>query len=368
MNQLLHRWFFFNDHKDEHVSSLDGLRGIAVLLVMLSHATLEDLFFFDTTAFLGIGKGGVFLFYALSAYLLDKQITQALRKNEAHKSFWIRYFIRRFLRIYPMFIIALFIFWGVSSLGIKTQISNSKEFFQHLFLLDGRGVFWSIPVEFKYYFLSPLLLLVCHHMLRWDLKKIALMLIVLSALAMLLGSLIHLPKISTLRHLMIFLTGTFIAIFDVVKGKPGWMNVIGKMTGIICVVVLSILLFMNLNIMHDWLGITTNAGRKGLIIYSSLAAVLLMAALWDKSFFRKFLEWKVFRFTGIISFSLYLLHMPVIFLMTSGWWDVPEKLRVFVYFAATFLVSTITFLLIEKPVSRIRINTSKKQTISAVPD
>ena len=111
MGKLIDRWFFFNDQRKDHVRSLDGLRGIAVILVLLSHSSNNSIYFHDAIAFNGIGKGGVYLFYVLSAFLLDRQIALALMKQTAESFFWKRYFARRFLRIYPLFIISLIFFW-----------------------------------------------------------------------------------------------------------------------------------------------------------------------------------------------------------------------------------------------------------------
>ncbi|MEO5906750.1 MAG: acyltransferase [Saprospiraceae bacterium] len=352
MRNILNRWFFFNDHRVDHVRALDGLRGIAVLLVLLSHASIEKMYFLDNFIFLGIGKGGVFLFYALSAYLLDKQITIALRNQSADSFFWKRYFLRRVLRIYPLFILALFVFWSISSMGIKTQITDGMDFIRHLFLIEGRGVFWSIPVEFKYYFLSPFILLICHRYLHWDLKKIILFLGVLAIASIVVSFFIYLPKISTFRHIIIFLTGTAIAIYEITQRYPDWMNRIGKFIGVLSFLALGIFLCMNLIMQQEWFGITTNNGRKGLIIYSILSGIALFGAIYDTGLYKRFLELKILRYIGVISFSIYLFHMPVIFLLTSDMFSIPHALRVYFFFGGTFLMSTVTYLLIERPIAR----------------
>ena len=59
------------------IKSLDGLRGFAVLLVLLSHMSLVGINLVPGLDFAGIGKAGVYLFFVLSAFLLTWQSLEA---------------------------------------------------------------------------------------------------------------------------------------------------------------------------------------------------------------------------------------------------------------------------------------------------
>lgn len=104
---LMLKYFFPHDNDPEHSKALDDLRGIAVMLVLLSHASNVGIHFQYLLNFQKIGKAGVYLFFVLSAYLLDRQIAIAFINNKSSKLYWKNYFVRRFLRIYPLFVIAL---------------------------------------------------------------------------------------------------------------------------------------------------------------------------------------------------------------------------------------------------------------------
>ena len=71
------------------VPSLDGLRGLAVLLVLVSHASNIGVWLGPWFDCRGVGRYGVFLFFVLSAYLLTRQFfelspsSQARPKNSA---------------------------------------------------------------------------------------------------------------------------------------------------------------------------------------------------------------------------------------------------------------------------------------------
>ncbi|HYD90873.1 MAG TPA: acyltransferase, partial [Flavobacterium sp.] len=340
----------------DHVPALDGLRGIAVLLVLLSHTSNNNFYFHEALAFNGIGKGGVYLFYVLSAFLLDRQIAAAMLKQSADTFFWKRYFIRRFLRIYPLFIFSLVLFWALAQFGIPTTIMRSEDILWHALLLKGMGVFWSIPVEFKYYLISPLIMIACQRFFRWDVKKIMIFFLILSVCSFISDLLFDFHKISTLKYLTIFLTGTFISVWLLLKDPlprlPGWamtISLAGFLALIMCLV-------MNPNYMGDWFGISnSNNGRKVMLIYALCCGVMLFAAVQPKGWFSQLMRLKLLRLIGVISFSVYLMHMPVIFLMKSNVINIPAKTGIYFFFIATFTLSLVTFFLIERPLSRIRI-------------
>src|SRR4051794_1290022 len=87
--------------------ALDGLRGLAVLLVLLDHATDAELRLFPAANMNRAGKYGVYLFFVLSAFLLAhlslcQPDAQLLRART-----WCNYAVRRFLRIFPLYAIVL---------------------------------------------------------------------------------------------------------------------------------------------------------------------------------------------------------------------------------------------------------------------
>src|SRR5580658_2055432 len=86
-----------------HIDSFDGIRGIAVLMVLLAHGT-----WFKS------GWAGVDLFFVLSGFL----ITGILRKTRSEPFYWRRFYIKRATRILPpvlLAVIATVVLWPDSS-------------------------------------------------------------------------------------------------------------------------------------------------------------------------------------------------------------------------------------------------------------
>jgi peptidoglycan/LPS O-acetylase OafA/YrhL len=131
---------------------LDGLRGIAVLFVLLDHASDSEMQLFPGANLNRLGKYGVYLFFVLSAFLLTFQFYAKPREELVAGRTWRDYAFRRFLRIFPLYTVVLLAMIAMEKLSFT-------DLWTHLLLQDGKRVFWTIAVEVKFYMLLPLLVL-----------------------------------------------------------------------------------------------------------------------------------------------------------------------------------------------------------------
>ena len=130
---------------------LDGLRGIAVLMVLLSHASNGGHDVLPGLDASGIGRSGVFLFFILSSFLLTSQVLG--RADSGEGVGWGRFAVRRLVRVVPAFAVCLgvYVALGEFSPGVALQ---------HLVFLRGEAHFWTVPVEVLFYLSLPALALV----------------------------------------------------------------------------------------------------------------------------------------------------------------------------------------------------------------
>ncbi|HEV8508404.1 MAG TPA: acyltransferase [Chitinophagaceae bacterium] len=148
--------------------ALDGLRGFAILGVLLQH----NFSFLPVPRF---GWVGVDLFFVLSGFL----ITDILLKTKEQKNFLPNFYIRRMLRIFPLYYGSLILFFSLAPLisQFKDQYSyysaNQGMLWMHLQnwlyiakpKLDNHTVFshfWSLSVEEQFYLVWPLMILGCN--------------------------------------------------------------------------------------------------------------------------------------------------------------------------------------------------------------
>ncbi|MDX5435589.1 MAG: acyltransferase [Pontibacter sp.] len=144
------------------MAQLDGLRAIAVAVVVLFHWTPE-------VKQTGLGGLGVQLFFVLSGYLITGILLQARSKAEglgAGKAQIIRsFYARRFLRIFPLYyvVIALAALLGsvnvLQYLGWHLSYLTNFAIFQEGHWIGEASHLWSLAVEEQFYLLWPLVIL-----------------------------------------------------------------------------------------------------------------------------------------------------------------------------------------------------------------
>lgn len=139
---------------------LDGLRAIAVLAVAWSHWA-------PPRWLLGVPWGtGVQLFFVLSGFLITGILIDHRPADGAPLAkrigVWRSFYIRRLLRIFPLFYLVLVIAWLAGMSPIRSAwpwhaayLSNFYYFVGHP--LDGFRHFWSLSVEEQFYLVWPFL-------------------------------------------------------------------------------------------------------------------------------------------------------------------------------------------------------------------
>jgi peptidoglycan/LPS O-acetylase OafA/YrhL len=157
-----------------YVPELDGVRALAIGLVLLHHVWT-----YGGTSFLGvalskfaeIGWCGVDVFFGLSGFL----ITGILLDTKGRKNYWKSFYIRRSLRIFPLYYVTIGALWAVylmavPRLGIQTGEPAGPPWVYFLYLTNFAvtwngdfgflplDVSWSLAIEEQFYLFWPLLI------------------------------------------------------------------------------------------------------------------------------------------------------------------------------------------------------------------
>ena len=146
------------------IRSLDGLRAVAVLIVLVSHAGYGEVV---------PGGLGVTIFFFLSGYLIT---TLLLDEHGSNGRIHIGHFyLRRAFRLLPPLFVLLAIAYGLVALGwlsggfswdgLTSQVFYYANYFQILSddtqaVPTGTGILWSLAVEEHFYILYPALMFV----------------------------------------------------------------------------------------------------------------------------------------------------------------------------------------------------------------
>jgi peptidoglycan/LPS O-acetylase OafA/YrhL len=145
------------------IATLDGWRGIAILLVVVEHAGWEK---FEHRLWAGLGSLGVDIFFVLSGYIITARLLEEL---EATATIGLRsFYARRALRIFPVVACYLAVLCSLSMFLrmdlLPSQVAGSLFFFRNYqYSSHPAGIytaqFWSLSIEEHFYLLWPLTLL-----------------------------------------------------------------------------------------------------------------------------------------------------------------------------------------------------------------
>lgn len=360
------------------LDALDGLRGLAVLLVVGSHLSNHGIMFAPSFDMSGTGKSGVFLFFVLSSFLLTYPFI-AKGAAACDRAYLANYAFRRFMRIYPLYFAYLgigFVSTWLSSaithgqriVGIPFALSGD-EFLGHLLLQQGKGVTWSIAVEFHYYFLLPLVAYLFSLVVR---RRVLPTLLITAALIG-VGQLIWPPDDSSVNdirlgpYLPVFFIGSSVAVIHfnlktVDRSVTKAIRLLIELAGWASILVL-ILLAPSVSA-RLFEGALPNAQlHKQYLLFALLWSAVLLGCIDGIGVLRRCFEWKFLRYLGFISFSVYLLHVVIPGVATRL--VVSPILRAWITLAMTIAVSHLSWMLIERPMSRLRLSAAPLAKSSA---
>ncbi|MCK5943639.1 MAG: acyltransferase, partial [Planctomycetes bacterium] len=154
-------------HEPDRIAALDGVRGLAILCVLVMHGLyIGPLFGLDVMAHpyarvAFLGWSGVDVFFVLSGFL----ITRILVRSKGGPRYFRNFYMRRSLRIFPLYylVIVLLLYVlprppasGADQLAHLLYYQNWRYAFAHGELIDpARHVTWSLAIEEQFYILWP---------------------------------------------------------------------------------------------------------------------------------------------------------------------------------------------------------------------
>lgn len=355
-------------------SFIDSFRGVAIILVMLTHAN----YIFDPSiirSFFGIvqfGARGVQLFYMISAFTLFNSYYSRKVNNE---NSIISFYSRRFFRIAPMFYISLiFVILNLNfhffenyqlftnrynDLIRDYDLKNIKLWFLTTFTFTNGLYFrfiespypggWSIAVEFIFYFIAPFLF----YKIKTLTKALFLSIFSLFIAVVIDFLIIQFPFniILSLTWVSIFYQFFFFSLgiclfFHINENEKLKITNINKLQ----ISIIFILMFIN--ILLKIINVDLNLLFASNTIFSGILFYTLVFITYKYKF--AILDNKILQYIGKISFSIYLLHWWVIIAFSkisiihniksyTGW-----VLIFFLFVLINVLFATITYKYIEK--------------------
>jgi len=310
------------------IPALDGLRGIAIILVMLHHFTyyrptsgideqiVSVLIFFWT---------GVDLFFVLSGFL----ITGILLDTRGRERYFSNFYARRILRIFPLYYLILFLalvvlpmFPAVHSvlIGQDDVVALPPQWPYWLYLTNfsiaDRGwvhgwvdVAWSLAIEEQFYLFWPLVIWLCPPRLVAWLCTAIFVAEVFARSGARANDVAVLPiyVITWFR-----LDGLVIGALLAVALRRGIMPDLGRLVPIVVIVGVAGLVAVTIMGGHTWWW-NRRMQQYGYSLIAVIAGAMLVGAITRPadSLWPRMLSAGWLRAFGKYSYCLYLIHLPV---------------------------------------------------------
>ena len=336
---------------------IDGLRAIAVLVVIFYHAQITILGF---EPFKG-GYIGVDIFFVISGYLITSII---LKELEIKKNFsFINFYERRCRRILPVLIFIILVFlpfaWAYMlppafvdfAKSILYSIGFGSNFYFHYSGLEYGGIeamykpflhTWSLSVEEQYYIIFPIFLYFTFKHFNKYLFEILILVLVTSFLFAEWGSKNHISATFYFIHSRMWelLAGSILAYLEIKKGSRSENKILNELLPILGLLLIMFFVISNSDKINH---------PSFKTFFPVIGTCLFIWFSKKETLHNKILSSKPFVSVGLISYSLYLWHYPIFSFSRITETTQGNILIKFLIVLVIILLSVFTYFIIEKP-------------------
>lgn len=313
----------------KQIQVLDGIRGLAILLVMTYHFSIsfqQEEHFSQLDSIIAtifqMGWIGVDLFFVMSGFL----ITSILYTSTDHKNYFKNFYIRRFLRIFPLYYAVLFallvIAPQISSTAAEKTIQMREESIWFLsYLVNWRiaevggfsnfqsGYMWSLAVEEQFYVVWPFLVLFFKRRLALLCFSLIVIFAVLRLYLLMNGTKPGVVYVMTFTHLDGLLLGSALAVLKIdghLTAKVKRLLYAASILAIVC-------FFAVFMVSGKFVYYTYEVAAIGLLVISIIFSGLLIRTIDSPqgSYLQSLFSSRFLMLPGKLCYGLYLLHQPI---------------------------------------------------------
>ena len=327
--------------KRRYITGLDGIRAIAVIMVLAYHLKL---------ALFKSGFLGVTVFFVLSGYLITGILISEVEEEGTIdlKNFWLRRIRRLVPAVMSMAVVIIFVSAVVNKIiftkGCKDFLAsvlgfnNWWQIFNKVSYFEAAGVpspfthCWSLAIETQFYLIYPLILLGIYKLVKSRgegrakrgllFAGVTLLLALISVILMIV---LFDPQQDASRvyygtdtRAFSLLFGALLAILWEYQMVPGRLSASVNM--VLGSVSFAVLLVMTIAIN----GSSNFWYRGGQFVGTILTVLVIYTVSGRKTWLSRFLSNPVLKWIGDRSYSIYLWHYPIILLISKGikasWW------------------------------------------------
>ena len=327
--------------KRRYITGLDGIRAIAVIMVLAYHLKL---------ALFKSGFLGVTVFFVLSGYLITGILISEVEEEGTIdlKNFWLRRIRRLVPAVMSMAVVIIFVSAVVnrviftkgckdflaSVLGFNNwwQIFNKVSYFEAAGVPSPFTHCWSLAIETQFYLIYPLILLGIYKLAKSRgegrakrgllFAGVTLLLALISVILMIV---LFDPQQDASRVYYGTDTRAFSLLFGALLAILWEYRMVPRRLSASVNMVLGSVSFAALLVMTIAINGSSNFWyRGGQFVGTILTVLMVYAVSGRKTWLSRFLSNPVLKWIGDRSYSIYLWHYPIILLISKGikasWW------------------------------------------------
>ena len=327
--------------KRRYITGLDGIRAIAVIMVLAYHLKL---------ALFKSGFLGVTVFFVLSGYLITGILISEVEEEGTIdlKNFWLRRIRRLVPAVMSMAVVIIFVSAVVnrviftkgckdflaSVLGFNNwwQIFNKVSYFEAAGVPSPFTHCWSLAIETQFYLIYPLILLGIYKLVKSRgegrakrgllFAGVTLLLALISVILMIV---LFDPQQDASRVYYGTDTRAFSLLFGALLAILWDYRMVPRRLSASVNMVLGSVSFAVLLVMTIAINGSSNFWYRGGQFFGTILTVLMVYAVSGrKTWLSRFLSNPVLKWMGDRSYSIYLWHYPIILLISKGikasWW------------------------------------------------
>lgn len=327
--------------KRRYITGLDGIRAIAVIMVLAYHLKL---------ALFKSGFLGVTVFFVLSGYLITGILISEVEEEGTIdlKNFWLRRIRRLVPAVMSMAVVIIFVSAVVNRIiftkGCKDFLAsvlgfnNWWQIFNKVSYFEAAGVpspfthCWSLAIETQFYLIYPLILLGIYKLVKSReegrakrgllFAGVTLLLALISVILMIA---LFNPQQDASRVYYGTDTRAFSLLFGALLAILWEYRMVPRRLSASVNMVLGSVSFAVLLVMTIAINGSSNFWYRGGQFFGTILTVLMVYAVSGrKTWLSRFLSNPVLKWIGDRSYSIYLWHYPIILLISKGikasWW------------------------------------------------